>query len=103
VVVADGERDCVGSRWLEAQSTAHQVLREGMLGVCAKMEASAAIATSNSPGTASPSARRSRGVVACTIVGRRHRRRYVEHWSRRSEFVCRLNVRGLEIMVLIRS
>ena len=33
MVVADGDGDCVGGRWLEAPSSAHRVLREGCLGV----------------------------------------------------------------------
>ncbi len=76
VVIADGEGDCVGGRWLEANSPAHQVLSEGLLCGVAKMETSATSASSKGPGAASPPARRSR-VVAGTIVGGGHLVGYV--------------------------
>ena len=77
VVVADGEGDCVGGWWLEANAPAHQVLSEGLLCVDAKIKASTTRAASKGPCAASPPARRGGVVVASAIVGGRHLVGYV--------------------------
>ena len=76
VVVADGDGDGVGGRWLEAPSSAHQVLREGCLSVEIKVEASSSGAAAEGQAAAA-SAARSTGVgVVVVIVGGRHERRF---------------------------
>ena len=72
VIVADGERDCVGSWRLKADSPAHKVLREGLLCVRAEVEASTTVATSKGPVASAPPSRRNGIVVVSAIVGRRH-------------------------------
>ena len=72
VVVADGDGDGVGGRWLEAPSPAHQMLREGCLCVEAEMEFSASDAASVGPAVAASAAGSSGVVVIIAVVGGRH-------------------------------
>jgi hypothetical protein len=44
VVIADGERDYVGSRMLQAASSAHHMLCEGHLGVKVEVESASSAA-----------------------------------------------------------
>ncbi len=87
MVVADGDRDGVGGRWLEAPSSAHRVLREGCLSVEVEVESSSSGAAAEGPADAS-SAARSNGVgVSIAIVGGRHICGCGGVVSRRFEFV----------------
>ena len=82
VVFTDGEGDCVGGRWLEANASAHHVLRECLLCVVSKMKASTTSSTSKGHVAVASSARRSGVVDAGAIVGRRHCFGYVDGLSR---------------------
>ncbi len=72
MVVADGEGNGVGSLWLGAHSTAHHVLREGMLSVGTEVEASAAGAAAKYRAIAASPAIRSGVKVGVAIFGGRH-------------------------------
>jgi hypothetical protein len=87
VVVADGDGDGVGDRWLEAPSSAHHVLREGCLCVEVKMESSASGAASVGPAAAASAASGSGVGVVVAVVGERHSCFRGEGVSRRFEYV----------------
>ena len=87
VVVADGDGDGVGGRWLEAPSSAHHVLREGCLSVEVEVEASSSGAAAEGPAAAASAARSSGVGVVVAIVGGRHCCGSVRDVSRGFEFV----------------
>ena len=72
VVVADGDGDGVCGRWLEAPSSAHQVLREGCLCVVIEMESSPSGAASVGPVAAASAASCNGAGVIIAIVRGRH-------------------------------
>ena len=71
VVVADGDGDGVGGRWLETPPSAHQVLRKGCLCGHVEVEASSSGAAAKGPAAVAPPARRGGVGVVVAIVGGR--------------------------------
>ena len=91
VVIAYGDGDGVGGRWLEAPASAHQVLREGCLSVGVKVKASSSGAAAEDPAAAASAARSSGGGVVVAIVSGRHNCSSGVGVSRRFKFVYNMN------------
>ena len=87
VIVADDERDCIGGRRLEADSPAHQVLRDGCLCVLIEMESSSSGAASVGPAAAASAAGCSDVGVIVAIVAGRHCRYSAGDMSSGVDFV----------------